>query len=198
MGSIAAILYYRTSTAEQIIEHQADQARQAGFKIDEILSDPGLSGVSTKLAERPQGRRLFDKLRSGDTLVVRWVDRLGRDYNDVTSVIREFMELGVTIKTVINSMTFDGLTKDPIQMAVRDAVIGFMAASAQSQAEVTKEVQTAGIALAKNKPHKYRGRKPSYDREKLVAVLELLQRGVSGAEISRNMGLTRQPNRADC
>ena len=198
MGSIAAILYYRTSTAEQIIEHQADQARQAGFKIDEILSDPGLSGVSTKLAERPQGRRLFDKLRSDDTLVVRWVDRLGRDYNDVTSVIREFMELGVTIKTVINSMTFDGLTKDPIQMAVRDAVIGFMAASAQSQAEVTKEVQTAGIALAKNKPHKYRGRKPSYDREKLVAVLELLQRGVSGAEISRNMGLTRQPNRADC
>ena len=34
--------------------------------------------MSGKLRERPQGRRLFDLLRSGDTLVVRWVDRLGR------------------------------------------------------------------------------------------------------------------------
>ena len=45
--------------------------------------------VSTKLAERPQGGRLFDLLRSGDTLVVRWVDRLGRNYQDICDTIRE-------------------------------------------------------------------------------------------------------------
>jgi DNA invertase Pin-like site-specific DNA recombinase len=33
-----------------------------------------------ELADRPQGKRLFDILRAGDTLVVRWVDRLGRNY----------------------------------------------------------------------------------------------------------------------
>ena len=43
---------------------------------------------------------------------------------------------GVTIWTVINLMVFDGSIKDPIQMAVRDAIVGFMAASAQSQADV--------------------------------------------------------------
>ena len=37
-------------------------------------------------------------LRAGDTLVVRWVDRLGRNYADVTEVIRQFMARGVIIR----------------------------------------------------------------------------------------------------
>jgi len=48
------------------------------LKLDLVLADYGVSGVSTRLCERPEGRRLFDILREGDTLVVRWVDRLGR------------------------------------------------------------------------------------------------------------------------
>ncbi len=65
------VLYARVSTLEQTIAHQRTQAESAGFKIDEVVSDDGVSGVSTRLAERPQSRRLFDILRAGDTLVVR-------------------------------------------------------------------------------------------------------------------------------
>jgi putative DNA-invertase from lambdoid prophage Rac len=39
--------------------------------IDEVVANNGVSGVHTRLAERPQGKRLFDKLRAGDVLVVR-------------------------------------------------------------------------------------------------------------------------------
>ncbi len=124
---------------------------KAGFQIDEVLADDGVSGISTKLCERPEGKRLYDKLRAGDVLVVRWVDRLGRNYSDVTEVIREFMERGVIIKTVINGMVFDGATREPMQMAVRDALISFLAATAQAQAEATRESQKAGIAYAKVK-----------------------------------------------
>jgi len=46
----------------------------------------------------------------------------------VTAAIREFIRRGVIVRTVINGMVFDGTTKDPMQMAVRDALIGFMAA----------------------------------------------------------------------
>jgi putative DNA-invertase from lambdoid prophage Rac len=92
-----------------------------------------VSGVHTRLAERPQGKRLFDKLRAGDVLVVRWVDRLGRNYEDVCDAIRQFMGRGVIIRTVINGMTFDGATTDPIAKAVRDALIAFMAATAQAR-----------------------------------------------------------------
>jgi len=66
------------STLDQIVEHQRTQARQNGFKPDLVLADHGVSGVSTHLCERPEGRRLFDILREGDALVVRWVDGLGR------------------------------------------------------------------------------------------------------------------------
>jgi hypothetical protein len=46
--------------------------------------------------------------------------------------IRHFMRRGVVIRTVINNFTFDSATKDAMQQAVRDALIGFMAATAQA------------------------------------------------------------------
>jgi putative DNA-invertase from lambdoid prophage Rac len=63
--------------------------------------DNGVSGVHTRLAGRPEGKRLFDKVRAGDVLVVQWVDRLGRNYDDVCETIRQFMARGVIIRTVI-------------------------------------------------------------------------------------------------
>ena len=51
--------------------------------------------------------------------------------------------------------------------AIRDALIAFMAAIAQAQAEAAKEAQRAGIAHAKANGHEraYKGRKPSYSRK---------------------------------
>lgn len=192
------IFYARVSTADQTLDHQKAQAEAAGFEIDEVISDHGVSGISTPLKERPEGRRLYDKLRHGDTLVVRWVDRLGRNYQDVTDTIRHFMRQGVVIKTVINGLTFDGATKDPMQEAVRDALIAFMAATAQAQAEATKEAQKAGIAAAREadahseQPRKYRGKKPSYTKESLAVVVDMLGKGSGASEISKATGLTRQ------
>ena len=123
-------LYARVSTAEQTAEHQRAQAEKAGFNIDRVFADEGVSGVSTSFADRPAAARLLDALRPGDVLVVRWVDRLGRNYDDVTSTIKTLMNQGVIVKTVINGFTFDGSTADPVQKAVRDSLIAFMAATA--------------------------------------------------------------------
>ncbi len=180
------------STVDQNIDIQLAQATKSGFKIDEVIADKGVSGISTRLAERPEGKRLFDKLRAGDVLVVRWVDRLGRNYEDVTDVIRTFMKMGVVVKTVINGMTFDGATTDPIQQAIRDAMIAFMAATAQAQAEATKEAQRAGIAAVKGNPRKYRGKKPSYDRRTYDLVIDMLNAGGGASVIARATGLSRQ------
>jgi putative DNA-invertase from lambdoid prophage Rac len=191
---MATVLYARVSTSEQTIEHQRTHAEKAGFKLDQVIWDEGVSGVSTKLAERPQGRRLFDLLRNGDTLVVRWVDRLGRNYQDICDTIREFMRRGIVIRTVINGITFDGATKDAMQCAIRDALIAFMAATAQAQAEATKEAQRAGIAHAKanGQERAYRGRKPSYSRKQLESAHAMLGKAASVGEVARVTGLTRQ------
>ncbi|MEQ6202685.1 recombinase family protein [Sulfitobacter sp. HNIBRBA2951] len=186
------ILYARVSTADQNIDHQRTQAEAAGFVIDEVIADHGVSGLSTKLSDRKEGRRLFDKLRRGDVLVVRWVDRLGRNYQDVTDTIRAFMRQGVVIRTVINNMTFDGATTDPMHEAVSDALIAFMAATAQAQAEATKEAQKAGIQAVKGNPTKYRGKKPSYDQGILETVQEMLSQGQGATVIAKATRISRQ------
>lgn len=189
---MASIFYARVSTLEQTLDHQLTQAKAAGFVIDDVVADQGVSGVQYRLADRPEGRRLFDKLRHGDELIVRWVDRLGRDYNDVCDTIRHFIRQGVAVRTVINNMVFDGSTKDPVQMAVRDAMIAFLAATAQAQAEATKIAQRAGIEAARGQHGKYRGRKPSFDRADLMRVQALLDQDLSVSAISKDCGLSRQ------
>lgn len=189
---IATIFYARVSTVDQTLDHQVTQARKAGFHIDEVISDHGVSGVRQRLIERPQGRRLFDKLRAGDELLVRWVDRLGRNYDDVTSVVREFIKAGITVRTVINNMTFDGSTRDPVQQAVRDALIGFLAATAEAQAEANKIAQRAGIDAAMADPRKYLGRKPTFDRAMVATVRSLIDQGCGTSAVAAQTGLSRQ------
>src|SRR5215469_13259956 len=108
------VLYARVSTTDQTTARQVTQAKAAGFKIDGVVSDEGVSGIATKLCEREQGKRIFDMLRTGDTLVVRWVDRLGRNYIDVVDTIREFMYLG-------RKPSYDRATLDRVLSAVSSA-----------------------------------------------------------------------------
>jgi putative DNA-invertase from lambdoid prophage Rac len=157
------ILYARVSTGDQTIAHQEAQAAAVGFVVDEVVADDGVSGLSTCLRERPQGRRLFDLLRRG-----------------------------VVVRTVIHRLTFDGATADPMQQAVRDALIGFMAATAQAQAEAMREAQKVGIAQARARSDVYRGRKPSFSRAQYEAVRSALVEGRGISAIAVATGLSRQ------
>jgi len=189
------VFYARVSTTDQTTAHQVTQARAMGFKVDKVVADEGVSGVSTKLSERENGKRLFDILRPGDVLLVRWVDRLGRNYMDVCDTIREFMKRGAIIRTVINGMVFDGSTTDPMQCAVRDSLIAFMAATAQAQAEATKIAQRAGIDYSRTaKPNAYLGRKPSYDRASLERICTTLDSPSppSLGQLAKAFGVSKQ------
>ena len=189
------VFYARVSCDDQNIAHQLTQARAAGYEIadEDVYADDGVSGVSTALKDRPQGKRLFDVLRKGDVLVCRWVDRLGRNYRDVCDTIAEFMRRGVIVRTIINNMVFDGAAKNPMECAVRDALVAFMSAMAQSQAEATKEAQRAGIDHAKKHAgEKYLGRKPAFTRGQFEQVKGMLATGSSTiSAIAKAAGVKR-------
>ena len=89
------------------------------------------------------------------------------------------------------SLVFDGATKRPMQMAVRDALI-LMAALSQAQAEATKEAQRADIEHAKARDDAYRGRKPSFTRKQLGQVRDMLRIGFD--QIAKTAGLSRRPS----
>jgi DNA invertase Pin-like site-specific DNA recombinase len=186
-------LYARVSTSDQTVAHQIEQVRAAGFdgSDENVIKDEGVSGVSTRFAEREGGKRLLDKVRHGDVVWCRWLNRLGRNYEDVVDTVRELLRKGVVIRTVINNLTLDGATTNPMEKAVRDALVAFMAASAQAEAEATKLAQRAGIAYAQANGNRiYLGRKPSYSREQLGRILDLLGTE-SDITIAKQVGLDR-------
>jgi hypothetical protein len=66
---VRTFLYARVSDAAQTIEHRRLHAEAAGFRIDEVIADHGVSGVTTKMAGREGGRRMFDKVKAPDQVV---------------------------------------------------------------------------------------------------------------------------------
>ena len=52
-----------------------------------------------------------------------YVDRLGRNCAHVWDTIREIMRRDVVVRTTMNGLTFDGVTQDRVQQAVRDALM---------------------------------------------------------------------------
>lgn len=85
--------YYRVSTGDQSIDAQRN-AMGGGF--DEEYADEGVSG-GTMAADRAGFAQLLGRVRSGDSVHVYAVDRLGRDALDVQSTVRRLIDAGVTV-----------------------------------------------------------------------------------------------------
>lgn len=90
---MSRIAYYRTSTNDQSIE---SQRTALGGPFDQEFSDEGISG-GTLAASRPNFSKLLSYIRTGDTLYVYAVDRLGRDAIDVQTTVRDLLARGVSV-----------------------------------------------------------------------------------------------------
>ena len=93
---MAHIAYYRVSTNSQSIDAQKAALTHAD-KIEREFMDEGVSGA-TVAANRPGFADLLTYVRSGDTVHVYAVDRLGRDAIDVQTTIRALLKKGVTLE----------------------------------------------------------------------------------------------------
>lgn len=89
---MSRIHYYRVSGSDQSIQAQ----KAALGSCDEAFSDEGVSGA-VPAAQRPGFSALLRYVRSGDTVCVFAVDRLGRDALDVQATVRGLLNRGVTV-----------------------------------------------------------------------------------------------------
>jgi putative DNA-invertase from lambdoid prophage Rac len=183
--------YARLSDVCQIIEHQRSHAEAAGFKINEVIADHGVSGVTTKLADRPDGRRLLDKVRAWDHVIVRWDDRLGRNYDDATPTDgrrhhRQDRHQHDGVRWLDHWPESEGGPR-------RDD--RFHGSHSAGAGRATKTAQKAGIAYAEaaavqQQPEaKYRGRKPSYTHARFDIVRTMLDQhqGVSAVAVAADL-----------
>jgi DNA invertase Pin-like site-specific DNA recombinase len=103
-------------------------------------------------------------------LLVRWLDRISRRYDDLAQVMRELMGEGVLVRCTLNGMEFVGSATDPLKKATRDALLASMQAQGEVDYKNRQEMQRRGIDRAmREEPEKYRGRARAADAKEVEA-----------------------------
>lgn len=178
------IAYYRVSTGDQSVE---SQRLALGGDFDQEFSDEGVSG-GTLAAKRPGFADLLSKVRSGDTVHVYAVDRLGRDALDVQATVRLLIDKGVTVDV-------HGL--GPIGRGVGELILAVLAQVADMERQRIKERTQAGRAAARQsleasgRTHRGKeslGRPMAQDAAAVVAWRR--ENGASIAQTARHFGLS--------
>lgn len=154
-------LYYgRISTTDgQTAATQYEQAQALGIAKRDVHIDEGVSGYHVAPQDRKEWQKVEAKLRRGDVLYVRWLDRISRRYDELAETMQRLMAEGVKVVCTLKGMEFDGATTDPIHKATRDAILAFMSAQGEVDYLNRREMQRQGIEKArKDNPEKYTGR----------------------------------------
>lgn len=177
--------YVRVSTADQNPERQIRKMRDMG------ISALYVDKASGKDMHRPEWERLLNDSKPGDSIVVDSLDRLGRNYADVTSEWRRLTGMGIDI-SCLDLEFFDSAKfreMGPVGTCVQDMLLSLLAYVAQTEREKNRQRQAEGIAVAKE-AGKYTGRKPKdFDSETLQRAQEALSE--SKAAAARVLGVDR-------
>lgn len=127
--------YARVSTQDQHVALQEDALHQVGC--EKIFIDT----VSSRQVERPGLSDAFKVLRSGDTLVVWKLDRLGRSLSHLVSVINTLQQQGIHFKSLQENIdTTSGVGK---------LVFHLFAALAEFEHDLICERTRAGLDAAR-------------------------------------------------
>lgn len=144
---MAAYGYARVSTREQNEARQMDALEGFGIPPERIYMDK----QSGKDFHRPQYMRLARRLKAGDLLVVKSIDRLGRDYAEIQEQWRSMTkERGVDI-LILDMPLLDTRTRgrDLTGTFIADLVLQILSYVAQTERESIRRRQAEGIAAAK-------------------------------------------------
>ena len=148
--------YIRVSTREQNEERQLIAMREFGVKETMIVTDK----QSGKDFDRPGYKRLMKKIRPGDTLVIKSIDRLGRNYDEILEQWRYITKERKASIIVIDMPLLDTrISKDLTGTLIADIVLQLLSYVAQTEREFIRQRQAEGILAARNRGVTF-GRKP--------------------------------------
>lgn len=140
--------YARVSSREQHLDRQIEALRGHGIDERDIISDK----QSGKDFDRPGYIALMGgMLRRGDTLVIKELDRLGRDYEMIKDEWQKLRQLGIDVivldTPIINTANKSDLEKNLIS----NIVFEIMAYTAEKERQKIRQRQREGIDAAKEK-----------------------------------------------
>lgn len=142
----------RVSSTDQNEDRQLIALREQGVDEKNIFIDK----QSGKDFERPNYKKLVNKLKTGDLLYIISIDRLGRNYEEIQKQWRVLTkEIGIDICVLDMPMLDTRNGKDLMGTFIADLVLQILSFVAQSERENIKKRQTEGIAAAKAKGVKF-------------------------------------------
>ena len=182
--------YCRVSTREQNGDRQIIAMREFGIHEQNIFMDK----QSGKSFERPAYRRLMKKIKSGDTLVIKSIDRLGRDYGEILEQWRIITKEKQVSIVVLDMPLLDTRQKTPdlTGTLIADIALQVLSYVAQTEREFIRQRQTEGIAAAKARGIEF-GRRPMERSEKYYELLEAWEnKRISAREAAKLLGITHR------
>lgn len=174
--------YGRVSTTLQNTINQKFELEQAGVKIDYWFEDTGISG-KTCAAQRPAFKKLLEKIRDGETLVVSKIDRLGRDAVDVLQTVQ--MLASRQIKVIVHQLGQTDLTSPAGKL-----LLTMLSAVAAMERDLLVERTQAGLQRARAEGKRL-GRPRKTNDAQRDHIRELLAQGRSVSEVARMSQLSR-------
>ena len=153
--------YIRVSTREQNEQRQLIALRAFGIEEERIFMDK----QSGKDFARKGYRRLIRKLKNGDTLVVKSIDRLGRNYEEILEQWRLITKEKRAAIVVLDMPLLDTRqNRDLTGTLIADIVLQLLSYVAQTERKFIRQRQVEGIAAAKAKEVKFgrrQGKQPA-------------------------------------
>ena len=165
--------YIRVSTREQNIDRQLIALQGCGIQNGNIFTDK----ISGKSFDRPQYQKMLKKIKPGDTLFVKSIDRLGRNYDEILEqwrVITKEKQAAIVVLDMPLLDTRQG--RDLTGTLIADIVLQLLSYVAQTEREFIRQRQAEGIAAAKARGVNF-GRRPKERPPELTAVLSEWQAG---------------------
>ena len=173
--------YVRVSSRDQNEARQMEAMRQAGVPLDGIYLDKR-SGADF---ERQAYRRMLRRIRAGDTLVVKSIDRLGRNYEEILEQWRIITKEKCAAIVVLDMPLLDTRqSRDLTGTLIADIVLQLLSYVAQTEREFIRQRQAEGIAAARARGVRF-GRAPAVVPAEFP---EILARWQGGALTSRTAG----------
>ena len=170
--------YARVSTRDQNVDRQISALKNAGVEQENIFIDK----ASGKNFNRPSYKKLLSTARRNDIIIIKSIDRLGRDYEEIQAEWREITKTrGIDIKVLDMPLLDTTYCKDILGTFISDLVLQVLSFEAEQERAFIKQRQKEGIAEAKKKGIKFgRPRKPLPDNFD-----ELYKRYLNNEPISR-------------
>ena len=181
--------YIRVSTRDQNEERQVIAMREFGAPEENMVIDK----QSGKNFARPGYRRLVKKLKPDDTLVIKSIDRLGRNYDDVLEQWRLLTKEKQVDIVVLDMPLLDTRKgRDLIGTLISDIVLQLLSYVAQTEREFIRQRQAEGIAAAKARGVRF-GRKPKKRPEEYERLREEWRAGrISARAAARQLGVAHR------